>query len=52
MTALAGFGVAVTKPVASSAAKANPIGSFMLESSMWGIAKCKLGALSGKGAKS
>jgi hypothetical protein len=34
MTALAGFGVAVTKPVASSAAAANPIESFMSKSSM------------------
>jgi hypothetical protein len=34
MMALAGLGVAVTNPVASSAAAANPIGSFMLESSM------------------
>jgi hypothetical protein len=48
MTALAGLGVAVTNPVASNAAAAIPIGSFILTSSMQGIAKCKLGALLAK----
>ena len=49
MTALAGSGVAVTNPVASRAAAANPIGSFILESSMRGVpARCKLSRLQAK----
>jgi len=51
MTALAGSGVAVTNPVANSAAAANPIGSFMVESSIWDSSNMRARPAAGKGAK-
>src|SRR6266404_6797114 len=51
MTALAGSGVAVTNPVASSAAAANPIRRFMVESSLWDSKKMQARPFAGKGAK-
>ena len=41
----------MTNPVASSAAAANPIESFMLESSMLGNSKMQARPVAGKGAK-
>ena len=51
MTALAGSGVAVTNPVANSAAAANPIGSFMVKSSIWDSSNMQARRAAGKGAK-
>ena len=51
MTALAGSGVAVTNPVANSAAAANPIGSFMVKSSIWDSSNMRARPAAGKGAK-
>jgi hypothetical protein len=51
MTALAGSGVAVTNPVANSAAAANPIGSFMVKSSIWDSSNMQARPVAGKGAK-
>jgi hypothetical protein len=48
MAALAGSGVAVMNPVANSAAAANPIRTFMLESSMWDAKACSPGPLQAK----